>query len=60
VRTCVHRGECSYVYEYLCLYCVSKKKVTELDNLHVQRIDPADFIYIVIRDKYIINIEVFK
>jgi hypothetical protein len=21
----VHRGECSYVYEYLHLYCVSKK-----------------------------------
>jgi hypothetical protein len=20
---CVHRGECSYVDEYLCLYCVS-------------------------------------
>jgi hypothetical protein len=25
VRACVYRGECSYVYEYLCLYCVSKK-----------------------------------
>jgi hypothetical protein len=24
---CVYRGECSYVYEYLCLYCVSKKRV---------------------------------
>jgi hypothetical protein len=23
----VHRGECSYVYEYLHLYCVSKKKI---------------------------------
>jgi hypothetical protein len=22
VRTCVHRGECSYVYEYLRLYRV--------------------------------------
>jgi hypothetical protein len=22
---CVHRGECSYVYKYLHLYCVSKK-----------------------------------
>jgi hypothetical protein len=22
---CVHRGKCSYVYEYLRLYCVSKK-----------------------------------
>jgi hypothetical protein len=21
-----HRGECSYVYKYLCLYCVSKKR----------------------------------
>jgi hypothetical protein len=26
VRACVHRDECSYVYEYLCLYCVSQKK----------------------------------
>jgi hypothetical protein len=26
VRVCIHRGECSYVYEYLCLYCVSQKK----------------------------------
>jgi hypothetical protein len=25
VRACVHSGECSYVYKYLCLYCVSKK-----------------------------------
>jgi hypothetical protein len=27
-RVCVrvHRGECSYVYEYLHLYCVSKKR----------------------------------
>jgi hypothetical protein len=25
VRACVYRGECSYVYEYLRLYCVSKK-----------------------------------
>jgi hypothetical protein len=24
---CVHSGECSYVYKYLCLYCVSKKNV---------------------------------
>jgi hypothetical protein len=21
----IHRGKCSYVYEFLCLYCVSKK-----------------------------------
>jgi hypothetical protein len=28
VRVCVHRGECSYVYEYLCLYCVSKETTT--------------------------------
>jgi hypothetical protein len=27
VCVCVHRGECSYVYEYLCLYSVSQKKV---------------------------------
>jgi hypothetical protein len=26
VRVYIHRGECSYVYEYLRLYCVSKKK----------------------------------
>jgi hypothetical protein len=25
VRTCIHMGECSYVYEYLRLYCVYKK-----------------------------------
>jgi hypothetical protein len=25
--TCVYRDECSYVYEYLRLYCVSKKIV---------------------------------
>jgi hypothetical protein len=25
MRVFIHRGECSYVYEYLCLYCVSKK-----------------------------------
>jgi hypothetical protein len=24
VRACVHRSECSYVYKYLCFYCVSK------------------------------------
>jgi hypothetical protein len=29
VRVCVHRGECSYVYEYLCLFCVSKIKKKE-------------------------------
>jgi hypothetical protein len=23
----IHRGECSYVYEYLHLYCVSKKRL---------------------------------
>jgi hypothetical protein len=22
---CIYRGECSYIYEYLRLYCVSKK-----------------------------------
>jgi hypothetical protein len=26
VCVCIYRGECSYVYEYLRLYCVSKKK----------------------------------
>jgi hypothetical protein len=26
VCDCVHRGECSYVYEHLYLYCVSQKK----------------------------------
>jgi hypothetical protein len=25
VCICIHRSECSYVYKYLCLYCVSKK-----------------------------------
>jgi hypothetical protein len=27
VRACVHMDEYSYVYEYLCLYCVSKKRM---------------------------------
>jgi hypothetical protein len=33
VNTCAHRDECSYsyVYEYLCLYCVSIKKRHVLD-----------------------------
>jgi hypothetical protein len=26
VHMCVHMSACSYVYEYLCLYCVSQKK----------------------------------
>jgi hypothetical protein len=26
VCVCVHRGECSYVYKYLYLSCVSKKR----------------------------------
>jgi hypothetical protein len=26
VRVYIHRVECSYIYEYLYLYCVSKKK----------------------------------
>jgi hypothetical protein len=26
VHACIHRDECSYVYEYLCLYYVSKKR----------------------------------
>jgi hypothetical protein len=29
VRVCVHRGECSYIYEYLHLYCVSQKNHNE-------------------------------
>jgi serine/threonine protein kinase len=27
VCACVHSGKYSYVYEYLCLYCVSQKKI---------------------------------
>jgi hypothetical protein len=27
VRTCIYRGECSYMYEYLRLYYVSKKRI---------------------------------
>jgi hypothetical protein len=30
VRACVHRGECSYMYEYLRLYCVSQKKSSKI------------------------------
>jgi hypothetical protein len=26
VCTCIHRGKCSYVYEYLRLYCVTSEK----------------------------------
>jgi hypothetical protein len=40
VRVCVHRGECSYVYEYLHLYCVSKKrrvKMNEELSCHVNK-----------------------
>jgi hypothetical protein len=33
VRACVHRGECSYVYEYLRLYYVSK--ITALKKANV-------------------------
>jgi hypothetical protein len=29
---CVHRDECSYVYEYLSLYCVSQKKIIVSDS----------------------------
>jgi hypothetical protein len=32
VDTCVHRDDCSYVYEYLCLYCVSKKTIDKSDK----------------------------
>jgi hypothetical protein len=31
VCVCVHRGECSYVYKYLRLYCVSQKKTLTVD-----------------------------
>jgi hypothetical protein len=27
---CVYKDECSYVYEYLYLYCVSKKTILQL------------------------------
>jgi hypothetical protein len=26
VHTCVHRSDCSYIYEYLCLHCVKKNQ----------------------------------
>jgi hypothetical protein len=26
VHACVHRDECSYVYEYMCLYYIYQKK----------------------------------
>jgi hypothetical protein len=36
VYVCVHKDECSYVYIYLCLYCVSKKsKDTPQDNQYM-------------------------
>jgi hypothetical protein len=31
VRACIHSGECSYVYEFLRMYCVTYDKKT-LDN----------------------------
>jgi hypothetical protein len=37
VRACVHIGECSYVYEYLRLYCVSKKKKEYVFNFFRKR-----------------------
>jgi hypothetical protein len=40
VRTCVHRVECSYVYEYLCLYYISQKKSRSL-HLALARAVPA-------------------
>jgi hypothetical protein len=27
---CIHRGEWSYVFEYLRLYCISKKKIPQI------------------------------
>jgi hypothetical protein len=30
VCVCVYKDECSYVYEYLYLYCVSKKTILQL------------------------------
>jgi hypothetical protein len=34
MHACVHRGECSYVYKYLSLYCVSKKKILTILYLY--------------------------
>jgi hypothetical protein len=31
VRACVHMSECSDVYENLCLYCISHKKMFEIE-----------------------------
>jgi hypothetical protein len=27
ICVCIYKGECLYVYEYLCLYCVFKKVI---------------------------------
>jgi hypothetical protein len=40
MRVCIYRSECSYMYEYLCLYCVSKKdsrlnENTQTDSIFV-------------------------
>jgi hypothetical protein len=40
VRTCVHRVKCSYVYEYLRLYCVSKNILYD-DSLECLQSTPA-------------------
>jgi hypothetical protein len=35
VCMCVHRGECSYVYEYMHLYCVSNFFLVKLHLLSI-------------------------
>jgi hypothetical protein len=40
---CVYRGECSYVYEYLRLYCVSQK-----NELSIFRICDLQFIFAIL------------
>jgi hypothetical protein len=37
VHVCVLRSECSYVYEYLYLYCVSKKIPFEFSVAYARR-----------------------
>jgi hypothetical protein len=51
VRACVHMGECSYVYEYPCLYCVSQKKSAGDKCLHYQQW----FQFRTVADKTLIN-----
>jgi hypothetical protein len=37
VYACVHRFDCSCIYEYLYLYCVSKQDIKLINMLAIQK-----------------------